>query len=271
MNASWRLDVPLNGDGRPSFAARAGRRKSWVRTRGESMQRRPSADNLFALDDERLVDRAGPFFQSTGRFNISRQAPAHTARLIYWRDWFHSLVNTRTHRIVVLVVLAYLFLFVVFATLYMVIDESCLPDIHRHRANCTDPAAPPGACVRVSEKDFVRALFFSVETMMTLGYGVKDSFFGGCEWMWALITAQVLAGVLANSLLFGIVFTRLSRAEGRDASVVFSKSAVSAILAQFWRNSGAILLTRLLLLYRWARRCASARICSRRGRGAPRG
>ena len=104
MNASWRLDVPLNGDGRPSFAARAGRRKSWVRTRGESMQRRPSADNLFALDDERLVDRAGPFFQSTGRFNISRQAPAHTARLIYWRDWFHSLVNTRTHRIVVLVV-----------------------------------------------------------------------------------------------------------------------------------------------------------------------
>ena len=59
MNASWRLDVPLNGDGRPSFAARAGRRKSWVRTRGESMQRRPSADNLFALDDERLVDRAG--------------------------------------------------------------------------------------------------------------------------------------------------------------------------------------------------------------------
>ena len=142
MNASWRLDVPLNGDGRPSFAARAGRRKSWVRTRGESMQRRPSADNLFALDDERLVDRAGPFFQSTGRFNISRQAPAHTARLIYWRDWFHSLVNTRTHRIVVLVVLAYLFLFVVFATLYMVIDESCLPDIHRHRANCTDPAAP---------------------------------------------------------------------------------------------------------------------------------
>ena len=52
MNASWRLDVPLNGDGRPSFAARAGRRKSWVRTRGESMQRRPSADNVSQQADD---------------------------------------------------------------------------------------------------------------------------------------------------------------------------------------------------------------------------
>ena len=46
----------------------------------------------------------------------------------------------------------------------------------------------------------------------------------------------------------------------------FKKVGGRAIPAQLC----AIILRRLLL-YRWARRCASARICSRRGRGAPRG
>ena len=57
---------------RQGFAtdARAGRRKSWVRTRGESMQRRPSADNLFALDDERLIRRVAT--SSAARFRFER-------------------------------------------------------------------------------------------------------------------------------------------------------------------------------------------------------
>ena len=52
-----------------------------------------------------------------------------------------------------------------------------------------------------------------METIMTIGFASKDPAYGGCFSMWLLITLQALSGVFAQSVLFGFVFARLSRAD----------------------------------------------------------
>jgi hypothetical protein len=66
---------------------------------------------------------------------------------------------------------------------------------------------------------FVRALLFSIETMMTIGYGVDDPWFGDCPVMLMLIAAQSMVGIFASSILFGIVLTRVSRADQRSKTI----------------------------------------------------
>ncbi|EOD06149.1 hypothetical protein EMIHUDRAFT_106991 [Emiliania huxleyi CCMP1516] len=180
-----------------------------------------SADPLQSFD--RLLDRDGTFRQSRGRFNIVRRLPRRISCSFYLEDWFHSLVNTRIHRIFLVLVLFYLTAYFGFAFAFSLVDDVCLPDYYSDH---------PGDGV----KRFVRSLYFSLETMMAIGhrascrrsamYGSKDPAAGGCILMWALVTAASLCGVFAQSFLFGIVFVRLSRADARASTVAFSSCAI---------------------------------------------
>eukprot|EP01052_Picozoa_sp_SAG31_P028992 SAG31_NODE_2844_length_5009_cov_2.067006_8_plen_138_part_00 len=74
---------------------------------------------------------------------------------------------------------------------------------------------------------FVDAVFFSIETMATIGYGAPtDIFFDNCEVMAVLIIAQNIFSLLLDSFVLGIVFNRLARGTPRAASIVFSDKAV---------------------------------------------
>lgn len=175
----------------------------------------------------RLVDRQARFGQSTGRFKVERLVRSRVRRTLYLNDWFHTLVNTRSYRIVGVVVSVYLLLFVVFALLYVAAANKpgCFPELSTPIPNGTVPAKGHTPAADFSVR-FLRALFFSLETMMTIGYGVDDQYFGDCPMMLVLICLQSLTGIFASSILFGIVLTRVSRADQRACTVAFSEKSI---------------------------------------------
>ena len=163
----------------------------------------------------RLVDRQAAFGQSNGTFNIVRRLRDRTKYAFYLGDWFHTLVNTKSYRIVTVVVLVYLILFSFFALLYMATSEleGCAPELRVKKHNNETHHNE----MYTTWRRFLRALFFSLETMMTIGYGVDDPYFGNCPVMLLVIGAQSLVGVFTSSILFGIVLMRVSRADKRGA------------------------------------------------------
>lgn len=52
---------------------------------------------------------------------------------------------------------------------------------------------------------FSDALFLSMETLFTIGYGTPDPFFGQCEGAFVLITAQSIVGTLLNGTLISLL------------------------------------------------------------------
>jgi len=189
------------------------------------------------------VDRGDAFGQSLGRFNITRSISKATRRGFYMNDWFHTMVNTKTYRVVAIVVAVYLLLYVIFTLLYMIAvkDTHCMPELlhmNKHHKNGSSDDDDDGALDDDGSsgsgehhslnpaKTFLRLFFFSVETMMTIGYGVGDPYFGDCPLMLVLITAQSLVGIFASSILFGIVLTRAGRASSRAGTVAFSSRAI---------------------------------------------
>jgi hypothetical protein len=73
---------------------------------------------------------------------------------------------------------------------------------------------------------FIRALFFSVEVISTIGFGTKDIFFESCVYPCVLVTLSVLLGVLLDAVGVGIVFAHISRATRRASTVILSDKAV---------------------------------------------
>ena len=81
-------------------------------------------------------------------------------------------------------------------------------------------------CVCVCMCVYVYVCVCSVETMMTIGFGASDPFFKGCASMSVLITLESLAGVLLDSLCFGLIFQRLARGQNRARTIMFSRFAI---------------------------------------------
>ena len=81
------------------------------------------------------------------------------------------------------------------------------------------------------------AWIFSLETMTTLGYGVpqgQDVYFHSCPSLLVLVSLEALCSVLLDALAIGIVFMRISRAQSRAASVIFSSRAVLRRIRGEW-------------------------------------
>ena len=145
------LRTPLNG--RPHVGIDVGHEKA-SRPRG------------------RLVDRDAGFGQSLGTFSIVRSSNRSLRTLLYMNDWFHTLVNTKSNRIVMIVLATYICLYLIFALLYLAAssEDGCFSEIWEKIPAENGTALVPTTVYR----RFARATFFSIETMMTIGYGVDQ-------------------------------------------------------------------------------------------------
>eukprot|EP00808_Paulinella_micropora_P014528 g45668.t1 len=103
-----------------------------------------------------------------------------------------------------LTIMAYLLSFFAWAILYYMVPEQCQLDI----------------------VTFQDAWNLSVQTLMTIGYGVSDPHFQNCTMVTTLVTLQSIYHVLLDALCFGLVFTRLSRGGMRGKNIIFSRAAV---------------------------------------------
>ena len=194
-----------------------------------SSLRTPLQPNAWAQDDAtagagknakrgRLVDRG-----DDRGYNIKRVVNRRLKRITYANDWFHTIVHLRSHRIVAAVVLSYLLLYFFFAGLYLLASgDDCFPEL-------TEPVLlKNGTIIQASAlRRFARALFFSIETLMTIGYGIDDwQTVADCPLLLMLIGAQSLTGIFTSSILFGIVLARIGRAETRARTIAFSERAI---------------------------------------------
>lgn len=155
----------------------------------------------------RFVDREGRFYQSLGRYNVKRTGGDW--RKIYYDDPFHTVINTRTSRIIWGIFIAYTIVIFVFAVAYLHVSKT--------REEC-----------HVGIFSLMEAYIFSLETIMTIGYGAptNDIFYGGCTSMAVLLTLESFAGIFLDSICIGMFFARFARANTRANTIMFTNSAV---------------------------------------------
>ena len=76
--------------------------------------------------------------------------------------------------------------------------------------------------------DFWTALYFSIETQHTIGYGTR-AVTTLCPYTSLILMLQSIVGCMVQSILAGVVFAKLSRPKYRSQTMMFSKFAALCI------------------------------------------
>lgn len=166
----------------------------------------PFLASPMSAQGKRMLDRDGDFHQSRGKISIRKRIRSKNWRSLYYADWFHSLVDAPTARIVTILLTGYIVLILIFAAIYFVIsiEYGC----------------------NMGLDSFQEAFMFSLETMATIGYGTQDVFFDDCWVPMIAVLAQVCTKLVADAVTIGVIYCRLARPQGRASTVLFSNNAV---------------------------------------------
>lgn len=185
----------LNDEAKPS--ANSTRRSSKVMNSRLSSSRERSR--------ERLLNR------SNARSTVS----FHNIDLGYFRfitDGFTTIVNARWYVIISVFCLSYIISWLGFGVLWLGADS-----LYSYRYNET--------CISNVHTSFVSAFLFSLETQVTIGYGyrfIDDD----CSLGVIILLSQCLIGLIIDSVMLGLVFTKLTRPRNRRKTIFFSELAV---------------------------------------------
>lgn len=158
----------------------------------------------------RIVDRDGPFGQSTGHWELTtlglkKDSAEREVIDLFLSDWYHTFLDAKLPKQMLVFAVGFIIWFGIFAWIFLLISEPCGLNL---------------------EGSFVRAYLLSVETMMTIGYGVPDPYMKGCWAAPLVLTVQSLLQLLMSACLVGVVFQGISRPTSRAATVIFSDYAV---------------------------------------------
>mmetsp|Transcript_22625 Transcript_22625/g.62980 ORF Transcript_22625/g.62980 Transcript_22625/m.62980 type:complete len:360 (-) Transcript_22625:1420-2499(-) len=72
----------------------------------------------------------------------------------------------------------------------------------------------------------MEAMYFSLSTMTTIGYGVSDYYFGGCYSPLLIVLLQICTAIVFDAVAVGLIFHRISRGAKRSRSILFSDKAI---------------------------------------------
>ena len=126
-------------------------------------------------------------------------------------DWYTTLNNSSTLSVILIFIASYLVSWLVFAGMWMAVIQSykkhhslvCVGGIH----------------------DFVGALAYSFVTQTTIGFG-SEQVHVECTGGIALLTIQIMIGIMIETTTFGLLFAKVSVPEKRRNTIMFSKRAV---------------------------------------------
>ena len=140
------------------------------------------------------------------KYHVSHANRSHRDRRTYLRDLFHTLLNLPASRFLVIFVASYLTLYTSFALVYMLqsVSKHCVSNI----------------------TSFKHALWFSVHTSATIGYG-HQSPNPDCTVVNIAIMAEVLMTSLLQATMVGLVFARFSVASSRASTILWSTRMVT--------------------------------------------
>jgi inward rectifier potassium channel len=111
------------------------------------------------------------------------------------RDLYHRVLTAKWRWFFLVATLYYLSVHAIFALLYLL---------------------QPGSIVNAAPGSFWDAYFFSVQTWMTIGYGVMSP---GSFWGHWLVTIEAFLGMLTTAVITGLVFAKFARP---TANILFS-------------------------------------------------
>lgn len=162
--------------------------------------------NMRYRGDKRLIERGGEFHQSTGKLALRKRIRRGNLNRLYSMDLFHSLVDAPTSRIIAILMGGYLSIVVMFAVIYYAISNhyGCNMDL----------------------VSFTHALFFSLETMATIGFSTADIFFNDCLITLGVLSVQICVKLTVDAVVIGVLYCKLSRPSTRASTVIFSNHAV---------------------------------------------
>eukprot|EP00980_Cylindrotheca_fusiformis_P011972 scaffold2830_cov131-Cylindrotheca_fusiformis.AAC.93 len=176
----------------------------------------------------RLLDRDGNFHQSHGHWGVERLSRRNRRYLLsrLWHDWilgdwFHRLAYQRTPVLMFILFLAYTSIVVFFAFVYLGVSM-----MGRQTEINPDGSKKVIAFCDLEINDHMEALYFSLSTMTTIGYGVSDYYFGGCWTPLLLVLWQVCSAITFDAVAVGLLFHRISRGTKRGKTILFSDKAV---------------------------------------------
>ncbi|KAL7497169.1 hypothetical protein ACHAWT_008089 [Skeletonema menzelii] len=164
-----------------------------------------------------------------------------------WDDWFHTLSYTPTCILMLGVFAAYFVTIVIFAGLYLTVNKvgerynnegggGGSPNGMDHVGGVTTGGgdgmeydlnmADVSSFCGMDINNHMEALYFSLSTMATIGYGTSDYYFGECWTPFILVLLQVFSALAFSSLAIGLLFQRMSRGQKRGRTIVFSDVAI---------------------------------------------
>jgi Inward rectifier potassium channel C-terminal domain/Inward rectifier potassium channel transmembrane domain len=174
---------------------------------------------------------------------VLQRSDRHRYASSFWNSWFYTLAYQRTVVLIVILFLVYFALVAFFALLYFSVsrigaameanDENSnhhqvdtvnIPSFHMVNATLSFPS------FIVCDMDLhepMEAMYFSLSTMASIGYGVSDYYFGKCVVPFVLVLMQICTAICFDAIAIGLLFQRIRRSHKRSKTIVFTNSAVA--------------------------------------------
>lgn len=149
----------------------------------------------------RILDREGVEFQSKGIFHVLQ---TRRTCAVFLLDFFHTVIHLPFPGLFAVTLTVYFACFAFFALFWIWFSDICSIGLDTYRD----------------------AFYLSVETQMTIGYGVPDPNFGECWEAAILIVVQTVVGLMLDATVIGVVFQKLANANARANTMIFSDAAL---------------------------------------------
>jgi Inward rectifier potassium channel C-terminal domain len=181
----------------------------------------------------------------------------------FWNTWFYTLAYQRTIVLIFILFTTYTCIVVFYATIYYTMSRigqaihdrhptslSTHDDNHPHHSDSaafmtttisnsnttghtTDRADHTLSVLLLylfCDMDLhtpMEAMFFSLSTMASIGYGVSDYYFGNCGLLpLFIVLLQICTAICYDAIAIGLLFQRLRRSHKRSKSILFTNTAI---------------------------------------------
>jgi Inward rectifier potassium channel transmembrane domain/Inward rectifier potassium channel C-terminal domain len=128
-----------------------------------------------------------------------------------WDNWFHYLAGQPTASLLLILFLVYTVIVILFALLYLGVATLG----QQTKAKC-----------EMGVHSGMEALYLSLSTMASIGYGGSSYYSAGCWTPLFLVLAQIFCALSLESLAIGLLLQRFSRGQKRAKTIIFSNNAV---------------------------------------------
>lgn len=148
-----------------------------------------------------------------GEENVPVRSNIPAKSIKYMRDIVNTVINSKWRFLLLIMVVAHFVFWFLFASIWLAVASSYQDDIGDGKEHCI-----------TGTQSFAGLLMMSVETQMTIGYGVRYPN-EECPEAIIIMVLEIVAGTALSGGLTSLMFTKLIRPNRHVTSVGFSKKA----------------------------------------------